>query len=65
MSETEFSLSELIIYYWQRLSLITDQHHRANPSIKEFAEVSRCPQKWKAFDIAVELHRNGSKPWVG
>ncbi|HEY9804540.1 MAG TPA: hypothetical protein V6D25_29680 [Leptolyngbyaceae cyanobacterium] len=65
MRETEFSLSELIIYYWQRLALIHDPHHRANPNIKDFAEVLRCPQKWKAFDIAVELHRNGSRPWIG
>ncbi|BAT56933.1 hypothetical protein NOS3756_59450 (plasmid) [Nostoc sp. NIES-3756] len=65
MRETEFSIPELIVYYWQRLSLIRDPHQRANLSLKDFPEVKYCPQKWKAFDIAVELHRNSSKPIVG
>ncbi|MEJ1932026.1 hypothetical protein WDZ92_17440 [Nostoc sp. NIES-2111] len=65
MRETEFSVPELIVYYWQRLALINDLHLRANASIKYFPEVKSCPQKYKAFDIAVELHRNSSKPWVG
>ncbi len=65
MRETEFSVPELIVYYWQRLFLINDLHLRVNASIKDFPEVKYCPQKYKAFDIAVELHRNSSKPWVG
>ncbi|MBD2505337.1 hypothetical protein [Anabaena azotica] len=48
----------------RELALIHDPHYRANPSLKDFAEVLRSPQKWKAFHIAVELHRNGSRPWV-
>ncbi len=66
MKEAEFSQPELIHYYWQRLALIRDSHLRANPSTKkDFPKVLLCPQKFKAFDTAVELHRNGSRPWVG
>ncbi|MEH1808408.1 hypothetical protein [Nostoc sp.] len=55
---------ELIEYYWQRLKLIQDPHLRANPNAKkDFPEVVLDPLKWWAFDAAVELHRNGSKPW--
>ncbi|MBW4689242.1 MAG: hypothetical protein KME40_30150 [Komarekiella atlantica HA4396-MV6] len=65
MKEVEFSRPELIHYYWQRLSLIRDSHLRVNPSIKkDFPEALSCPQKFYAFDTAVELHRNGSRPWV-
>jgi len=55
---------ELINYYFEQLDLITDPHLRANPNTKkDFPEVISCPQKFAAFDIAVELHRAGNRPW--
>ncbi|MBD2491944.1 hypothetical protein [Aulosira sp. FACHB-615] len=63
--ERELTKRELIHYYYQRLALITDPHFRANPSTKNFPEVKTDPTKFAAFDLAVELHRNGSRPWVG
>lgn len=57
---------ELINYYFEQLALITDPYHRTNPNNKkDFLEVISDPQKFAAFDIAVELHRAGSLPWVG
>ncbi|MBD2302606.1 hypothetical protein H6G80_31365 [Nostoc sp. FACHB-87] len=63
--ERELSKPELIHYYYQRLALIQNPHLRANPNTKDFPEVKTDPQKFAAFDLAVELHRAGSCPWVG
>ncbi|MBD2518133.1 hypothetical protein H6G93_24775 [Nostoc sp. FACHB-973] len=57
---------ELIKYYFGQLALIANPHLRVNPNTKkDFLEVISCPHKFAAFDIAVELHRAGSRPWVG
>ncbi|WP_341531550.1 hypothetical protein WKK05_36330 (plasmid) [Nostoc sp. UHCC 0302] len=65
MQEVEFTKSELLQYYWQRLNLINDPHIRANPNLKkDFPEVISDPLKWYTFDIAVELQRNNSKLWL-
>ncbi|QLE45630.1 hypothetical protein FD723_35815 (plasmid) [Nostoc sp. C052] len=65
MQEVEFCKSELIQYYWQRLKLINDPYIKCNPNAKKyFPEVVSDQLKWESFDIAVELHRNNSKPWI-
>ncbi|AFY45737.1 hypothetical protein [Nostoc sp. PCC 7107] len=57
---------KLIHYYYQQLALIKDPYLRANPNItKDFPTVISDPHKFAAFDIAVELHRDGSRPWAG
>jgi hypothetical protein len=63
--EREFTKPELIQYYYQRLALITHAHLRNNASTKDFPEAHSDPQKFYGFDLAVELHRSGGRPWVG